>query len=165
SEITVASVTHAAASGSGVVKSVNDPVAPGPATSDATQAGTPSSGQKTTQQETAAGADTKQPLRRKAKTFSLNTYKFHAIGDYASTIQTFGTVDSYSTETGELEHRVPKGNYKRTSKKFNFQRQLVQIERRQARLRRIEQSVEPPTDRPQGGDIHEDSLASFVDPG
>jgi hypothetical protein len=32
------------------------------------------------------------------KTFNLNTYKFHALGDYVATIRQFGTTDSYSTE-------------------------------------------------------------------
>src|ERR1700733_13239137 len=37
---------------------------------------------------------------------------------------------------GELEHRSPKSRYTRTSRK-HFVRQLTQIERRQARIRRI----------------------------
>jgi hypothetical protein len=37
---------------------------------------------------------------------------------------------------GELEHRSPKARYKRTSKK-GFKQQLAQIERRQARIKRI----------------------------
>ncbi|KAF8063262.1 hypothetical protein FPV67DRAFT_1563422 [Lyophyllum atratum] len=72
--------------------------------------------------------------------FNLNRYKAHAFGDYVATIKQYGTTDSYSTESGELEHRVPKGNYKRTSKK-QFQKQLAQIERRQSRLRRIKQKL------------------------
>jgi hypothetical protein len=35
------------------------------------------------------------PLPRR---FNLQTYKFHALGDYADTIRRFGTTDSYSTE-------------------------------------------------------------------
>jgi hypothetical protein len=35
---------------------------------------------------------------RRHKTFSLRTYKFHALGDYADTIRKYGTTDSYSTE-------------------------------------------------------------------
>jgi hypothetical protein len=31
--------------------------------------------------------------------FTLLTYKFHALGDYANTIRQFGTTDSYSTES------------------------------------------------------------------
>lgn len=38
-------------------------------------------------------------LDSKAKTFSLNTYKNHALGDYADTIRKTGTVDSFSTES------------------------------------------------------------------
>lgn len=33
----------------------------------------------------------------KKKTLNLNTYKFHALGDYVATIRLFGTTDSYST--------------------------------------------------------------------
>lgn len=35
---------------------------------------------------------------RKPKILNLRTYKFHALGDYASTIRQFGTTDSYSTQ-------------------------------------------------------------------
>ena len=31
------------------------------------------------------------------KTFNLDTYKYHSLGDYTSTIHRFGTTDSYST--------------------------------------------------------------------
>ena len=34
----------------------------------------------------------------KKKKLNLNTYKFHALGDYVSTIRLFGTTDSYSTQ-------------------------------------------------------------------
>jgi hypothetical protein len=40
----------------------------------------------------------------------------------------------------ELEHRNPKSRYKRTSRK-KFIKQLTEIERRQARLRRIRQKL------------------------
>ena len=33
------------------------------------------------------------------KTFNLDTYKYHSLGDYTSTIHSFGTTDSYSTTT------------------------------------------------------------------
>jgi hypothetical protein len=42
---------------------------------------------------TATGSAT----RRQVKTFNLQTYKVHALGDYVSTIKMFGTTDSYST--------------------------------------------------------------------
>jgi hypothetical protein len=32
------------------------------------------------------------------KMFTLNTYKYHACGDYPNTIRRYGTADSYSTE-------------------------------------------------------------------
>ncbi|KAG1816390.1 uncharacterized protein BJ212DRAFT_1209724, partial [Suillus subaureus] len=35
---------------------------------------------------------------RKAKKFNLNTYKFHAMGDYLQTIQLFGTTDSFTSQ-------------------------------------------------------------------
>jgi hypothetical protein len=34
----------------------------------------------------------------KEKKFSLQTYKFHALGDYVDAIRRYGTTDSYSTE-------------------------------------------------------------------
>jgi hypothetical protein len=34
----------------------------------------------------------------KTKKFNLGTYKFHAMGDYVSTIRLFGTVDSFTTQ-------------------------------------------------------------------
>jgi hypothetical protein len=39
------------------------------------------------------------PGARQPKKLNLNTYKVHALGDYVNTIRTFGTTDSYSTET------------------------------------------------------------------
>ena len=45
----------------------------------------------------AGNATTQQrgPLKR---TLNLQTYKFHALGDYVQSIRLFGTVDSYSTQ-------------------------------------------------------------------
>ncbi|KAH7904506.1 hypothetical protein BJ138DRAFT_1019068 [Hygrophoropsis aurantiaca] len=78
---------------------------------------------------------TTAPARR-PKVFTLDTYKVHALGDYVECIRRYGTTDSYSTEVGELEHRTPKGWYRRTSRK-DYVKQMTQIERRQARIRRI----------------------------
>ncbi|CAE6398632.1 unnamed protein product [Rhizoctonia solani] len=47
---------------------------------------------------------------------NLNTYKFHALGDYPYTIENFGTTDSYSTQIGELQNRKIKAQYLRTNK-------------------------------------------------
>ncbi|KIY52824.1 hypothetical protein FISHEDRAFT_19925, partial [Fistulina hepatica ATCC 64428] len=38
------------------------------------------------------------PVMRQQVTLNLNTYKFHALGDYVSTIRRFGTTDGYSTQ-------------------------------------------------------------------
>jgi hypothetical protein len=35
---------------------------------------------------------------RLPKTFNLNTYKLHSLGDYVNAIRKYGTTDSYSTE-------------------------------------------------------------------
>jgi hypothetical protein len=35
---------------------------------------------------------------RKSKLLNLETYTYHAMGDYVKTIRTFGTTDSYSTQ-------------------------------------------------------------------
>jgi len=97
-----------------------------------------------------------QRTTQQPKTLNLNTYKFHALGDYTSTIRQYGTTDSYSTEAvrahsfhtelswrstqAELEHRTPKARYTRTSRK-QFVKQLAQIERRQTRIRRAREQL------------------------
>ncbi|KAF9230744.1 hypothetical protein BU15DRAFT_83245 [Melanogaster broomeanus] len=70
------------------------------------------------------------------KTLNLQTYKLHALGDYHNQIRMFGTTDSFSTQPGELEHRVGKGRFTRTSRKAYIP-QLASMERRQERIRRI----------------------------
>jgi hypothetical protein len=45
-----------------------------------------------------AGAAQTVSSSRQAKVFNLQTYKFHALGDYVATIRRYGTTDSYSTE-------------------------------------------------------------------
>ena len=40
---------------------------------------------------------------RKPKHLNLKTYKYHALGDYVSTIRRFGTTDSYSTQPVSLQ--------------------------------------------------------------
>ncbi|KAJ3848279.1 hypothetical protein EV368DRAFT_68415 [Lentinula lateritia] len=74
--------------------------------------------QKTDSQNRNNIADSKS----RRKLFNLNTYKFHALGDYPWTIRTFGTTDSYSTQLGELEHCCIKRLYIHTNKiHFTFQ--------------------------------------------
>ncbi|KIM77688.1 hypothetical protein PILCRDRAFT_90994 [Piloderma croceum F 1598] len=73
-----------------------------------------------------------------SKTLNIDTYKHHCLGDYPRAIRQYGTMDSISTEPGELEHRAPKARYKRTDRHpKRFIKQLAQIERRQARIRQI----------------------------
>ncbi|KAG2152593.1 uncharacterized protein EDB93DRAFT_1083062 [Suillus bovinus] len=53
---------------------------------------------------------------QKVKKFNLNTYKFHAMGDYVRSIRLFGTTDSFTTQIGELVHRALKAFYPLTNK-------------------------------------------------
>ena len=48
----------------------------------------------------AAGQPLKEPRTsgKLSRSLNLNTYKFHALGDYPATIRHFGTTDSYSTQ-------------------------------------------------------------------
>ncbi|KAJ7617570.1 hypothetical protein B0H17DRAFT_965353, partial [Mycena rosella] len=82
----------------------------------------------------------------KGKFLNLLTYKFHALGDYSSTIRLFGTTDSYSTQTGELAHRLVKRLYSRTNKN-NATKQMVRLERRDTRIRRAKQAAASPKSR------------------
>ncbi|KAJ7105540.1 hypothetical protein C8R44DRAFT_639201, partial [Mycena epipterygia] len=45
-----------------------------------------------------AGTAPSRPPAPKLKTFNMETYKGHSLGDYVRTILFFGTVDSYSTQ-------------------------------------------------------------------
>lgn len=78
---------------------------------------------------------TNVPPSKKARTLNLFTYKWHAMGDYVSTIRWFGTTDNYSTQVvsirafldsallntynikGELAHRTVKMLYGLTNKR------------------------------------------------
>lgn len=60
---------------------------------------TKSNAQKGTEATTKTNSQPrKSSSGRQPKQFNLNTYKFHALGDYCSTIRRFGTTDSYSTQ-------------------------------------------------------------------
>ncbi|KAI9456726.1 hypothetical protein HD554DRAFT_2177981 [Boletus coccyginus] len=69
----------------------------------------------------------------------MHTYKFHALGDYVSTIKAFGTTDSYMTQVGELSHRLIKKFYGLTSKR-DIGKQLARQERRLTHVRRQQQA-------------------------
>ncbi|KAJ3809810.1 hypothetical protein F5876DRAFT_77388 [Lentinula aff. lateritia] len=71
------------------------------------------------------------PGARRKKTLNLFTYKWHALMDYVWFIRWFGPSDIYSTQLGELAHRVVKRLYGLGNKKHDHK----QIGRR---LRRVE---------------------------
>ncbi|CDO78069.1 hypothetical protein BN946_scf184708.g3 [Trametes cinnabarina] len=85
------------------------------------------------------------------KEYNLNTYKHHLLGDYTPSIRSVGTLDSYTTRNGELEHRNGKRRFDRTSKK-NFVPQLADIERREDNLRRIAHAVADMSESPSAGE-------------
>ncbi|KAJ7764935.1 hypothetical protein B0H16DRAFT_432430 [Mycena metata] len=86
------------------------------------------------------------PVAPKGKFLNLLTYKFHALGDYAPTIRMFGTIDSFSTQIGELAHRLVKRLYGRTNKN-NATKQMTRLERRETRIRRAKQAAAAPLNR------------------
>ncbi|KIY46553.1 hypothetical protein FISHEDRAFT_47111, partial [Fistulina hepatica ATCC 64428] len=45
-----------------------------------------------------ASVNTAAISTRRARKLNINTYKWHAMGDYSSTIRLFGATDSYSTQ-------------------------------------------------------------------
>ncbi|KAK6985044.1 GLOBIN domain-containing protein [Favolaschia claudopus] len=75
-------------------------------------------------------------LSRLQKTWNLNTYKWHALGDYPDLIVNSGTTDSVSTQIGEVMHRDPKALYRKTNKR-GFEVQIATLDTRQRILRRI----------------------------
>ncbi|KAG1845733.1 hypothetical protein DFJ58DRAFT_730795 [Suillus subalutaceus] len=79
---------------------------------------------------------------RKAKKFNLNTYKFHAMGDYPRSIQLFGTIDSYISQIGELAHRALKVFYPLTNK-LDTSAQLAKHEHCCRVLRRVQEDFVP----------------------
>ncbi|KAG1843620.1 hypothetical protein C8R48DRAFT_618674 [Suillus tomentosus] len=57
-----------------------------------------------------ATADTLRPAphqQRRKKSFNLQTYKLHTLGDYVACIRDFGTTDSYSTEPVSPDFFLP----------------------------------------------------------
>nr|GAT50466.1 predicted protein [Mycena chlorophos] len=68
------------------------------------------------------------------KRFNLISYKLHAIADYPDSIVRIGTMDSVSTQTGELAHRLAKFFYRRTNKRDHV-RQIAKQEHRRRLIR------------------------------
>ncbi|KAK7688185.1 hypothetical protein QCA50_008555 [Cerrena zonata] len=56
------------------------------------------------------------PTGKKRKGLNLNTYKWHALGHYVRFIRLFGPTDIYSTQIGEVAHRLVKRLYRLSSK-------------------------------------------------
>jgi hypothetical protein len=96
----------------------------------------------------------------RTKRFNLNTYKFHAMGDYVRTIKLFGTTDSFTTQIvrilfpnpqgqrgtyvigqGELAHRALKAIYPLMSK-LDTPAQLAKHERRRHVLRQVREAAD-----------------------
>ncbi|KAI9059487.1 hypothetical protein FKP32DRAFT_1657872 [Trametes sanguinea] len=86
----------------------------------------------------AASADQPPTVRRKE--YNMNTYKLHSLGDYPLYIIRVGTLDSYTTQIGELAHRIAKERFARTSKK-DFTTQLAKIERRETHLKHMSENM------------------------
>jgi hypothetical protein len=51
---------------------------------------------------TASAAEPDATTARLTRTFNLDTYKYHSLGDYTEHIRQYGTTDSYSTEPVRL---------------------------------------------------------------
>lgn len=66
----------------------------GPALSESTGSTDPSASAGTK-----GPRDPEQKPGFKGKTYNMNTYKHHSLGDYVKHIREYGTTDSYSTET------------------------------------------------------------------
>ncbi|KAG9106411.1 hypothetical protein FRC07_008848, partial [Ceratobasidium sp. 392] len=54
-------------------------------------------------------------VTRKVCKLNLNTPKFHAVGHYVSIIARYGTTDSFSTQSTELQHQKIKAQWHRTN--------------------------------------------------
>ncbi|EUC58469.1 hypothetical protein RSOL_256740 [Rhizoctonia solani AG-3 Rhs1AP] len=80
-------------------------------------------------------------IGRRRKYFSLDTVKFHVVGDYPESIECFGTMDSFSTQTGELLHRSDKTRFTRTNGR-DYLVQMNKIQRIEARLSNIQADLE-----------------------
>ncbi|KAF9461194.1 hypothetical protein BDZ94DRAFT_826153 [Collybia nuda] len=86
----------------------------------------------------ALGTENQPKALPRRKKFNIHTYKFHALGDYVRFIKLFGTTDLYSTQLGELAHRLVKMLYGRTNKKDALKQVAKQVNRRTA----LQDSVE-----------------------
>ncbi|KAJ7101024.1 hypothetical protein C8R43DRAFT_1048129 [Mycena crocata] len=105
-----------------------------------------------------AGTETPPETRKgpKIKLFNLFTYKGHSLGDYVRTILFFGTVDSYSTQPCEQEHRSVKVFWARTNKNDAVE-QISKLERRDTVLRKMARQQQDAVNIPPVAAIPEDT--------
>ncbi|KAF9474973.1 hypothetical protein BDN70DRAFT_814828 [Pholiota conissans] len=85
---------------------------------------------------------------RKNKGLNLFTVKFHFLGDYVAHIRRFGTTDSYSTQLGELAHRLVKRLYGLTNKRDAI-KQIGKKYTRQQVFRQAEKKEEDEANQPE----------------
>ncbi|KAJ3792034.1 hypothetical protein GGU11DRAFT_750655 [Lentinula aff. detonsa] len=78
---------------------------------------------------------------RKTRKLNLFTYKFHAMGDYVLFIRLFGTTDNYSTQIGELAHRMVKALYGLTNKR-DATKQIAKRYNREKHLRQAKVNLQ-----------------------
>ncbi|KAF7290482.1 hypothetical protein MKEN_01498800 [Mycena kentingensis (nom. inval.)] len=76
----------------------------------------------------------KDPNEKLEKPFNPITYKFHSIPDYPGRDRTIRHHRPYSTQIGELAHRLVKYFYRRTNKR-GFTAQIAKQERRRRLMR------------------------------
>ncbi|PPQ73255.1 hypothetical protein CVT24_009970 [Panaeolus cyanescens] len=102
----------------------------------------PSRARATSKQKDKQPSSNSADASKSTKVLNLFTYKLHALGDYVEAIWKYGTSDGFSTQVGELEHKVVKRYYAHTNKNSSFQQQISTHQRRQGVLHGITKRVE-----------------------
>ncbi|RXW16502.1 hypothetical protein EST38_g9352 [Candolleomyces aberdarensis] len=112
------------------------PMAPEPSSSQPSES--------SNQQGSSKGKSVDSKAKAKLVALNIQTPKFHFLGDYVKNIRTFGTCDSFTTEVGELMHRLPKKWYRRSSKR-KIREEVVRHERKAAHIRAIRARINAST--------------------
>ncbi|KAI1789115.1 hypothetical protein LXA43DRAFT_923997 [Ganoderma leucocontextum] len=94
---------------------------------------------------------------RRLRTFNPNTIKLHFLGDYCSTIKAYGSTDSYSTQTGELEHRRVKARWQRTNN-IGPEQQVINLDARETRMYRMANELQEHGVAVRGLPSHQDDV-------
>ncbi|KAI0775824.1 hypothetical protein BD413DRAFT_709717 [Trametes elegans] len=95
---------------------------------------------KQAQQDKGKVTTSGKSLTRKRKNFSMTTYKYHTMWDYAASIREVATTDNFTSQTGECEHRKVKSYYPRTNKN-DHAGQIAMHVQREGQLREIDHRV------------------------